>query len=294
MALHAGIVIRQQTKGGAVKSSIVWLASYPKSGNTWLRTFLANYLANGAKPVPINTLDRFGSGDSRAQTYRAVSGGRVDTTDVVSGVRFRPKVLGAIVGNNADINFVKTHNKRAMAWGVDLIPAAYTRSAIYVMRNPLDMVLSYARHFDMSHERAVEAVCHSDNALAPDKNNVAQFLGSWSDHVTSWTSFSPYPVLVLRYEDMLTDAEAAFEKVVRHVGMTMEDERLRRAVQHSSFDQLKKQEQEQGFVERAPADKAFFAKGAAGHWRTDLDPVLAKRIKQANKRLMKQYGYWND
>lgn len=277
-----------------MKQSIVWLASYPKSGNTWLRLFLANYIINSDTAVAINDLYRFGTGDALMRHYKAVSGGFVDGRAIEATVHLRPRVLRGIVSNNADINFVKTHNRRTIAWGIELIPAQYTRSAIYVVRNPLDMVLSYARHYSMTHEQAAEAVCHSDNALAPDENNVAQFLGAWSDHVASWTSFSHYPVLVLRYEDMLEQPEYEFEKVVQHIGLPMDEGRLMRAIEHSSFDRLREQEQKQGFVERAPKDKAFFAKGAAGHWRTELDSNLVRRIRQRNKRLMKQYGYWND
>ena len=277
-----------------MKRSIVWLASYPKSGNTWMRFFLANYLTNSDRSVSINELHRFGTGDAVAQHYAAVSGGFVGTTAIEPTLRLRPKVLQGIVSNNADVNLVKTHNRRDVAWGVELIPDQYTRSAVYVIRNPLDMVLSYARHYDMTHKQATDAVCHTDNALAPDSNNVVQFLGSWSDHVASWTGKSSYPVLVLRYEDMLQQPETEFAKLIEHVGATMSAERLQTSIQHSSFDQLKQQERQQGFIERAPKDKSFFTKGQAGVWRDELDPVLVKRIKQANKRLMKQYGYWND
>ncbi len=277
-----------------MKKSIVWLASYPKSGNTWVRLFIANYVTNGTDPVPINQLPRFGTGDALAQHYAAVSGGRMDPSDIDGTLALRDRVLRGIVGNNADINLVKTHSRRAVARGVELIPPKYTRSAIYIMRNPLDMVLSYARHYAMTEVQAAEAVCHSDNALAPDGSNVVQFLGSWSDHVSGWTGFSPYPVLVLRYEDMLNAPETAFAKVVEHLGMPLDKLRLQRAIGHSAFDQLKKQEQNQGFVERSPNDKAFFGKGQAGHWRDELDPGLVKTIRQANKPLMKQHGYWND
>ncbi|MCR9147923.1 MAG: sulfotransferase domain-containing protein, partial [Rhodobacteraceae bacterium] len=268
--------------------------SYPKSGNTWVRLFLANYLMPSDQPVGINDVARIGTGDAMLRHYHAVSGGRFDSTDIYGTIRLRERVLRGIVGNNADINFVKTHTRRTVVSGIDLFPPQYTKSAIYVIRNPLDMVLSYARHFSMTHEQASEAVCHSDNALAPDAKNVAQFLGSWSDHVASWTSFSAYPVLVLRYEDLLQQPETEFAKLIKHVGATMSAERLQTSIRHSSFDQLKQQEQQQGFIERAPKDESFFTKGQAGVWRDELDPALVKRIKQANKRLMKQYGYWND
>lgn len=277
-----------------MKKSIVWLASYPKSGNTWLRSFLANYLVNAASPVPINEVHKFGLGDNITQMYRRVATGPVDLNDVEASVRLRPRVLAAIVANNADVNLVKTHNINRDIYGVQLIPAEVTRSAIYVMRNPLDMVLSYAKHTGQTIEKAAQDICHPHNGTAPYEKNVATFLGSWSDHVKSWTQPLPYPVLVLRYEDMLANPAEAFGKVVEHFGMTVDQERLERAIRHCSFDELRKQEEKSGFIEKSEHSDRFFSKGQAGHWRTELDPELARTIRQSNKRMMKQYGYWND
>jgi hypothetical protein len=76
--------------------------------------------------------------------------------------------------------------------------------------------------------------------------------------------------------------------------MTVDQERLERAIRHCSFDELRKQEEKSGFIEKSEHSDRFFSKGQAGHWRTELDPELARTIRQSNKRMMKQYGYWND
>lgn len=277
-----------------MKKNIVWLASYPKSGNTWLRVFIANYLANSAAPVSINQVHELGTGDALSEHYRAVAGVGLNVADVASTMRLRPKVLHGIVSNGADVNLVKTHNIRTVAWGVELIPPQYTRSAIYVMRNPLDMVLSYARHYELSHEKAAEAICHPSNGLAADRRGVGQLLCSWSEHVNSWTQSSPYPVLVLRYEDLLSQPEQEFARVIKNLGLQVDNKRLRRSIQHSSFDQLQKQEKQQGFIERRTGGDMFFGRGASGVWRDELSADLVKYIRQRNKRVMKKYGYWND
>ncbi|MBW4973599.1 sulfotransferase domain-containing protein [Roseovarius mucosus] len=274
-----------------MKKSIVWMASYPKSGNTWTRIFLANYIANASQPIPINVAHRFAMGDSIAKTYRMVAGRPIDTDDIDLTLSLRPAVLRGIVGNNADINLVKTHNIRAVARGVPLIPEEFTRSAIYIVRNPLDMVLSYARHYGMTPEEAVYTVSHVDNANPPSPETVAQFMGSWSDHVRSWTGPSPYPVLVLRYEDLLADPKGNFAKVLEHLGVPVEAERLDRAIQFASFKELSMQEAEQGFVEKSAESERFFAKGKSDQWKTDLEPRLVKRMQAAHRKVMKQFGY---
>ena len=277
-----------------MKKNIVWLASYPKSGNTWTRIFLANYLSNAETPVPINEVKRFGMGDSIAKTYEIVARQKIDTKNVAQTLQLRDKVLRGISGNNADVNLVKTHNICKGARGVELIPPQYTRSAIYIIRNPLDMVLSYARHYNMTPERAAHAICHKDNALLPDAETVISFLGTWSDHVRSWTRKQPFPVLVLRYEDLLADPEGEFSKVIKHFGMDVDVERLRRAIRFASFKEVKKQEEAGGFIERPAASESFFTKGGSGHWKDELAPELAEQIRTANHATMKYHGYLDE
>ena len=274
-----------------MKKSIVWMASYPKSGNTWARIFLANYIANAKEPVPINNAHMVAMGDSITKTYRMVAGGALDVADIDRTVQLRPRVLRGIVANNADINLVKTHNARVAARGVPLIPDNVTRSAVYILRNPLDMVLSYARHYGMTPEEAVNAVSHPDNANPPDEETVTQFMGSWSDHVRSWTGKSDYPVLVLRYEDMLADPRTCFARLVEHLGMPLDVERLDRAILFSSFKELSEQEKTQGFVEKSAESERFFAKGQKDQWKTDLPARLVKKMKHGHRKVMKKFGY---
>jgi hypothetical protein len=274
-----------------MKKSIVWMASYPKSGNTWARIFLANYIANTDRPVPINNAHRIAMADSDLSMYERVAGHPIDVTDMEGVLRLRPGVLRGIVVNNADVNLVKTHNARVTARGVPLIPEQVTRGAVYMLRNPLDMVLSYARHYGMTPDEAVHAVSHPDNANAPDAKTVTQFLGSWSEHVRSWTAKAPYPILVLRYEDMLDDPRATFARLVAHLGLPEDHARLDRAIRFSSFEEVSQQETVDGFIEKSPQSERFFARGERDQWKTDLPSRLVKKMKHAHRKVMTQYGY---
>ncbi|HEY9038273.1 MAG TPA: sulfotransferase domain-containing protein [Roseovarius sp.] len=279
-------------KRPAPKASIVWLASYPKSGNTWARIFLANYLTNAQEPVSINNVHRFAMGDSISKTYRMVARDEaVDLDDIDTTLRLRDAVLRGIIGNGADVNLVKTHNIRGKAHGVELIPAKYTRSSIYILRNPLDMVLSYARHYGIDVAQAVEAVGRSDNANANDGAAVWQFLGSWSEHVDSWTRAAPYPGLVLRYEDMLAKPEKSFGAMVEHLGMPLDRERLARAIRFASFDEVKGQEAKTGFAENPGKSETFFTSGKAGAWKEALTEEQVTKLKTDHRATMKRFGY---
>lgn len=271
--------------------SIVWLASYPKSGNTWLRIFLANYLLDRKEPMPINQVHRIGIGDALESAYRTVAGGAFDVTNIRQSLALRPKVLKRIVANGAEINFLKTHNCRGKAFGVELIPAHLTRSAIYIIRNPLDMVVSYARHYGLTPELAAAAIGRDDNTVAGGAGAVAQFLGNWSEHVRGWARCREFPVLALRYEDMQTHPEDTFRKALQHIGVPVDDERLARAIRFSSFEELRRQEETGGFIERSAHSERFFDSGRSGRWREELPPEAADRIRREHGKIMREFGY---
>lgn len=274
-----------------MKRSIVWLASYPKSGNTWVRIFLANYLSNAQKPIPINQLTKFGTGDSGIRFYEAVAGRKLDRIDAQTTLKLRDGVLRGIVGNNADVNFVKTHATRMPVMGQELIRPEVTRCAIYIVRNPLDVLLSYARHFGLSHAETAKVMERRDNAISPDSGNVWQFLGNWSDHVQSWAAPAPFPVVFLRYEDLLADPRPHFTRMLQQIGFPVEPERFDRAIRFSSFDELSRQEAETGFKEASKYNESFFAKGTSGNWTDDMSPELAKIMRKTHRKGMKKNGY---
>jgi hypothetical protein len=271
--------------------SIVWLASYPKSGNTWGRIFLANYLLGTLAPIPINQVHRIGIGDAVAHAYRIVAGGRYDPMDTVGHLGLREKVLRGIVNNGADLNFVKTHNARDRAFGVELILPRYTRAAVYILRDPLDVAVSYARHYGVTAAEAAHAISRPDNTTSADATSVKQYLGDWSAHVTGWTGSADFPVHVMRYEDMMADPQKAFAGLLGFLGIPVEPERLERAVRFSSFDEMKRQESVTPFIERSSNLDRFFHTGASGQWKADLPREDVAFLRERHGKVMSRYGY---
>lgn len=271
--------------------NIAWLASYPKSGNTWTRAFLINYLLNPAQPVPINQIHRLGMGDAVVKSYAMMANGPFDPRDPNQSLELRPKVIDAIARNQADLNFVKTHNMNDQAFGTPLIDRKYTKCAIYIIRNPLDMVLSYARHYGRSIDATVEGIGRPDNVIEGSVQNVRMYLGSWSDHVRSWADCPDFPVHVIRYEDMASSPEEAFRGVLEFLNIPLDEERLSRAIRHSSFDELSKQERETGFIERSNNNATFFHTGRTGQWKRDLATEQADQIVSDHRKVMKRFGY---
>ncbi|HUF56721.1 MAG TPA: sulfotransferase domain-containing protein [Thermohalobaculum sp.] len=273
------------------RRNLLWLASYPKSGNTWTRVLLANYLFNAKTPVPINQVHRLGIGDSVAETYRRAAGGRFDPADIKATLALRPKVLRGIAANGADVNFVKTHARRGRLAGVELVPPELTRAAVYILRDPHDMVLSYARHYGGTPEDAVAAMAREDHIVLGEAGSAVQFVGNWSRHVESWTRTRRFPVVVIRYEDLKADPAAGFARILELVGVPVEAERLERAIRFSSFEEMQRQEAAHGFIERSARAERFFARGESGRGRRELSPELARRIAEAHGPVMQEHGY---
>jgi hypothetical protein len=274
--------------GGA--RTLVWLASYPKSGNTWLRAFLANYFIDAAEPVSINEMQKISFGDSSTPAYADLGGSDPMLLTPEQLAPLRDQHL-ARVSANAPVNFVKTHNANIRVAGRLLIPPRLTRAAVYILRDPRDMVLSYADHFALDPVGAAAAIASSGNRVPANPRTVTQFLGGWSDHVRGWTRAKGFPVLVLRYEDMLADASAAFEKVLRLIGAPIDTSALDQATRFASFEVLAAQEAAQGFREKGSSQSRFFRRGAAGQWRDALPPAVAARIESDHAEVMRRHGY---
>jgi len=276
-------------------AGICWLASYPKSGNTWLRAFLANLFSGERlpeRPVPINELSRYCIADDFVADYARVAGRPAEALSQDALLRLRSKVHAAIAAGSPRTVFVKTHNAAISIAGISLITPAATAGAIYVIRNPLDVAVSYAHHFQVPLPRAVAQMCDARQTLPPADGLMRRYLGGWSGHVRSWTRAEGLRILVLRYEDLVAAPSATFGQIVSFLGLPEDPARLERAVDFSSFDQLRRQEAAGGFDEARPDDKArFFRQGKAGAWREALDRDQVARLIEAHRETMTHHGY---
>jgi hypothetical protein len=278
---------------------ILWLASYPKSGNTWLRAFIHN-LMRPPKPgqpgagsgVDINDMNVLTTGDSLAHWYRhldprpPLAWSRDDVAKMRRGAQL------AMVASKPETVIVKTHNALLEARGYPTIHMDLTAGAIYVVRNPLDLVISLADHYGVDIDKSIEVMSDPTNGGLSDGNIVFEIHSSWSTHVKSWTH-TPHPgLLVVRYEDMLAKPLHTFGGIARFMGLKVPRERLDRAIELSSFKNLRQQEDTKGFQEKSIKGSKFFRVGKSGQWRDTLTTAQIDRVVELHQEQMARFGYW--
>jgi hypothetical protein len=271
--------------------TIVWLASYPKSGNTWLRAFLANYLFEFDGPASFEAVQRISTGDASGPAYAELSGRDPRRLTLPEYVETRRRHLARIANGGAPVNFVKTHAPNGRVGGAALIPAGLTRQAIHLVRHPLDLLVSYADHWGIGLAAAARQIADAKNAVPATARSAVQFLGSWSGHVASWTGARDFPVMTLRYEDMMADSERAFTAVLRHIGAPVDGAVLARAIDAASFRRLAAMETAGGFPERGPMQKRFFREGRIGQWHDAVPEAVAQRVIRDHRAAMQRLGY---
>jgi len=272
---------------------VIWLASYPKSGNTWVRSFLATYFRNPEQPLDINQLYTFAYGDGFLTVYEHVSGmSREEMTPEIIR-QLRPQVHRWMGGNPNQTVFCKTHSGLGNEGGVPLITPDATAGAIYVIRNPLDLAVSLAHHMQCGYGRAVEIMGTRDKIIGGDPNeHLPGTVGAWHQNVQGWLKAEGLTRHVMRYEDMHNKPGPTFRALVRFLGLPVEVQRLRKAIRFTSFNELSKQEARQGFIEARPDGAvSFFRRGRVGQWREVLTDAQVAQLIEEQGKPMRENGY---
>ncbi|WP_324753871.1 sulfotransferase domain-containing protein [Roseovarius sp. Pro17] len=268
---------------------IIWIASYPKSGNTWMRSLLAHYFMPAGQAPDINNLRNFTTADVRQDFYDAAHGGPYKGADLKDWMRVRPQALRLIAQSRPNHHFVKTHCQTIRVEGQDIIPPEVTAGGIYLIRNPFDLAPSFARHQSADIDTAIERMCNPDTVMGTP-SGIFDVLGRWDDHVHSWTNAPGLKRRVIRYEDLLSKPAREMRGLLEvFLGQKVDGPKLAKAVKATAFANMQKQEREQGFTEKPEGMTSFFAKGQAGVWKDDLTPAQVARIREAFLPALEQH-----
>lgn len=261
--------------------NIVWIASYPKSGNTWVRSIL--YAATQGK-VDLNRMGDLIPSFPACVERMALDDGLTEIDDPVTLWDRTQAWISSLSGNRV----IKTHNLCGAVAGTQFPLPECTLAAIYVVRDPRDVVMSYTNHFGRTVEQAVTLLQAEDNFTFMEENAFRKsVIGSWQTHVRSWMN-AEFPVLMVRYEDLLATPVKEIQRILDFLGMkpVIPPDQIAKA---TSFSTLSKSEMAQGFDEASGKAVNFFHKGKVGQWAGREQEI--QEINLAFGSLMRKFGY---
>lgn len=276
------------------QSNIIWLASYPKSGNTWGRIFLSNYLKNAETTVPFDQLiGKMASSRYLFDDYTLINSTNLTVDEIDT---LRPRVFEAMNDEAESPIFLKVHEAYVNTPAQEpLFPAHVSRLALYFVRNPLDIVPSFAHHMNVDIDHVIQLMANPEAALANNPRYVTpqfrQPILMWHEHVHSWTSQTQVPIHVVRYEDMTLSPYDTFKTLVEKLEYPFEESRFESALGNSAFEKVRSQELVSGFGERHPHATSFFRSGKIGTWRNTLTDEQVATIVETHRDMMRKMGY---
>jgi hypothetical protein len=289
-----------------------YLASYPKSGNTWCRVF-------------ITELRRLAGHDSAEATAAAQQEEQelrlnrdLATGSIVSSRHWLDDQLGI---DSSDLSWAELDKVRGRAGhqralyaeclryhkvhdafvspdsaGHPVVPVDECRGAVVVIRHPADVAVSLSHFFSWPLERCVAFLLDEQAGLCRSSKRggqqVRQFMGTWANHAHSWLDQQQIPVLLLRYEDLLVEPQPQFSRLARFLELPAEPELIAEAVRNTSFQTLRaKEEQEGGFHERPDGCERFFRSGRSGEGKEKLTAEQLAQLEEAFAETLAQNGY---
>ncbi len=278
---------------------IIWLASYPKSGNTWLRMFLRSYFLSEQDTFSINVK---GNLDFESETFpnlKLFKSFNVDHSNFENIVKNWIN-LQDFINLNGKINFLKTHNGNYSINSHPFTNKENTIGGIYMVRDPRDVLLSFSHHLKLKVEEVLEKMS-TMNHFELDENDPdliegyrRSLIGSWSKHYLSWKSYQARKILFLKYEDLVENPYENFLLVLKYLknfkNFEINEGKIKKSIIETSFDNLKNDEVNNGFLEQG-MNKGFFRKGKVSDWKENLNSNVAKKVEVLFQKEMIELGY---
>ena len=276
---------------------IIWLASYPKSGNTLLRSILSAYFYSADGNFKFENLYKI-SQFPAIHHFMSLGVNIDDEGEVFKNFINAQK----LINENKKAKFFKTHSSLCRMNNCNFTDLKNTLGAIYVIRDPRNVVTSFAHHYNLSIDEATDALIDEKRFMIKTDKNCSTFLGSWSFNYNSWKEFkSKNKYLLIKYEDLVNKKKSSLIKIFKfldEIGMKIELDmvKLNKAIKSTEFNQMKKLEKKETFYEgivdeKTGKRKVFFNLGPKNDWRTILDNKNREKIEKKFEREMTELGY---
>ena len=276
---------------------IIWIASYPKSGNTWLRSIITSLLYTTDGIFDFKLIKKIKQFPTRNQFQEFTK----NFNDINEISKFWLLAQDKI-NLTEEIKFFKTHNLNCAVNKNSFTNKSHTLGTIYVVRDPRNLVNSIKNHYNKGNDEEAKNFLISKKILSrvPKDNeaDIATLLGSWSDHYNFWTKRNSN-LLLIKYEDLILDTKKELERIIIYLKkfMTVEinPEKIKNILDTTSFDHLKDLENKGLFNENVYDSKKnkirFFNKGPSNDWTKVLDKKIQDDIEKIFYKEMKELGY---
>ncbi len=277
---------------------IIWIASYPKSGNTYIRSFLASYFFsekgkfNFDLLLKLHQFPNLKFSKTKAETTEEAS-----KNWIYNQRQFFDK---------KKLNLVKTHNCLLKFKGNKFTTKNETLGAIYIVRDPRNLITSFTNHYSYSYDEALKFMLYEQAALvektADNDHSNFSFLNSWSNHYKSWKNNSEFETIFIKYEDLENNKIEVFSKIVIFINKLLknnnklDEKKLINSIKSTNFSNMKNKELNEGFEESVISKKTgkklnFFNLGFNNRYQKILEDDLKKKMNLFFKNDLKELGY---
>ena len=276
----------------------IWLASYPKSGNTLVRSLLASYFFTKDGICNFEIIKNI----LQFPEVKLFIKNGINYKDEMETIRNYIKVQETI--NKKDsVQFLKTHSYLFNIENNPFTNLENSLGVVYVVRDPRNVLISAANHNQISHEKTLEQLVHGSVMGKNDGETTRVYTGNWASNYKSWKSFeSASKYLLIKYEDLIFDKEKTFLKILDFIhklskkSFVLDNAKFKNVLNTTDFGNMQKMENETGFHESLVDNKTgkkakFFYLGPKNDWKKLLNKVIQKKIEEAFKKEMTELGY---
>ena len=274
-----------------------FLASYPRSGNTWTRLLLLSFLRRrGVVPAAddVRDIGKHLPWDTTTAYARMFVDKAPEELTPPEIAELRPKLHRWLARQQTLQPYVKTHSFYGVAYGHPTFDQSVFGGAVYLIRNPLDVAPSLAKHFSYPVDNAIAVMGERLYVASGHDRGMPEPWGSWSINGRSWVDLSGGRVVVVRYEDLVAEPESQFARVLAHLELQATEVEVRAAVADTSLDRLEKLEQTGKFRNPSKQSERFFGVGARHDFTKKLTPEQARAIILAHGLVMERFGYLDE
>ena len=278
---------------------IIWISSYPKSGNTWVRALLSSYFYSKDGNFHFDLLEHIKEFPKHSDYLNEISVNR-NLAEIAK--EWIPAQRKLNLKHNNSPFFLKTHSAICNVEGSDFTDKENTLGAIYVVRDPRNVILSLSNHFDYSIEKSLEMICNKKQIITnPTKEN--RYFGftvvsDWQNHYRTWKSCKLVEVKIVKYEDLILSPKNTFISILNFINKFMQvdidEDRIKNVLMSTEFSKLQQSENKYGFKESSNMsgfNKKFFNLGPKNDWKNLLKKEIKEKIENHFKEEMKELGY---